>query len=144
VAAVILESDLSRESGVEAQARDTHPRVLLGRRVPGVSRGGLWCLPCGYVEYDEDVREALAREIREETGLVVEAQELVAVHSNFHEPDRQTVGIWFRVRAIGGALLPGDDVDDLRFVPPGDPGVPLAFPTDAFVLTEIAGIRYHL
>jgi ADP-ribose pyrophosphatase YjhB (NUDIX family) len=138
VAAVILESDLHPETGGE-----TPPRVLLGRRAAEVSRGGLWCLPCGYVEFDEDVREALARETLEETGLVVEPGELLAVHSNFHDPDRQTVGIWFRVRVVGGALSPGDDLDDLRFVDPRDPVVPLAFPTDAFVLTKIAEIRYH-
>lgn len=156
VAAVILEPDLDSLGPSDADpsalrppdpdpqiAGDPAPRVLLGRRAPKVSRAGLWCLPCGYVEYDEDVREALAREIREETGLVVEAGEVFAVHSNFHDPDRQTVGIWFRVRAAGGALSPGDDLIDLRFVSPGDPGVPLAFPTDGFVLTKIAGIRYH-
>ncbi len=156
VAAVILEPDLGRLGPPDAHpsslqlpdldpqfAHSRAPRVLLGLRAPRVSRAGLWCLPCGYVEYDEDVRDALAREIREETGLVVEAAEVFAVHSNFHDPDRQTVGIWFRVRVSGGSLSPGDDLIDLRFVSPGDPGVPLAFPTDGFVLTKLAEIRYH-
>ncbi len=31
-------------------------RILLGRR--SGSYRGLWCIPCGYVEYDEDVYEA--------------------------------------------------------------------------------------
>lgn len=134
VAAVILEPDLHPERHDPGAA----PRVLLGRRVKRMSRGGLWCLPCGYVEFDEEVREALAREVLEETGLIAEAGEIFSVQSNFHDPDRQTVGIWFRVRVTGGVLRPADDLDDLRFVAPDDPGLPLAFPTDAFVLTKLA------
>ena len=30
---------------------------------------GMWCIPCGHVEYDEDVRVAATREFKEETGL---------------------------------------------------------------------------
>ena len=33
-------------------------RVLLVQRGPGHTGAGLWCLPCGYVEWGEDVREA--------------------------------------------------------------------------------------
>ncbi len=111
-------------------------RVLLARRA--ASYRGLFCLPCGYVEYDEDIREALVRETEEETGLAVTPGEIVAVHSNFHDPDRQSVGIWFRAIPVGGTLRPGDDVDKLRFVSSGAPGVPLAFPTDAEVLALLA------
>ena len=32
---------------------------------------GLWCIPCGHVEYDEDIRVAAKREFKEETGLDV-------------------------------------------------------------------------
>lgn len=133
VAAVILESDLPSDPG----GRGGPPRVLLGRRVMRVPQGGFWCLPCGYVEFDEDVREALARETFEETGLIAEADSVFAVQSNFHDPDRQTVGIWFRVRVTGGTARPGDDLDDLRWVSPGEPGLPLAFPTDTCVLRKL-------
>ncbi len=122
--------------------------ILDGPRVLVIQRGrppgeGLWSVPGGRLEPGETLAQAVAREVREETGLVVEAAEVFAVHSNFHDPDRQTVGIWFRVRVSGGSLSPGDDLIDLRFVSPGDPGVPLAFPTDGFVLTKLAEIRYH-
>src|SRR4030042_2075869 len=42
--------------------------ILWGRRAGGLYQGA-WCLPCGYVEWGEEVREAAAREFREETGL---------------------------------------------------------------------------
>jgi 8-oxo-dGTP diphosphatase len=45
-------------------------KVLLGKR--NASYQGLWCIPCGYVEWNEDVEEACKREFEEETGLVVD------------------------------------------------------------------------
>ena len=45
--------------------------IVLARRARGVYKGA-WCIPCGYVEYDEDVRQAAQREFQEETGLLVE------------------------------------------------------------------------
>lgn len=109
--------------------------ILLGRRSRG-AYAGLWCIPCGYVEWDEDVRDAARREMIEETGLVVEIGDVCAVHSNFHERNRQTVGIWFWGRQRGGTLRPGDDLDHVEYRPLDAPP-PLAFPTDALVIGQL-------
>ena len=44
--------------------------VLLGERGQGVDDfHGQWCFPCGYLDWDETLYEALIREVWEETGL---------------------------------------------------------------------------
>ncbi len=114
-------------------------KILLGKR--NGSYAGKWCIPCGYVEWDEDVYEAVKRECREETGFVVRVERVYAVHSNFHDPLQHTVGVWFMTSEAGGALQAGDDMAEVAFfrfaeVPP------LAFPTDIVVLDRLRKENY--
>lgn len=111
-------------------------QILLGRRIGG-PYAGKWCIPCGYVEWGEEVRQAAAREFEEETGLQVDVGKVVAVHSNFHDPDRLTVGIWFAGRVKGGQLQAGDDLDRVSFFALQSLPEDLAFPTDRLVLSEL-------
>lgn len=121
--------------GVAVVLLDNERRVLLARR--SRSYAGLWCIPCGYVEWDEDVRLAAQRELEEETGLVVDIGDVFAVHSNFHDEAQHTVGIWFRGVCRGGDLRPADDVDLVGFYPLDDLPGELAFPTDQLVIDQL-------
>jgi ADP-ribose pyrophosphatase YjhB (NUDIX family) len=90
------------------------------------------------VEWGEDVKEAAAREFLEETGLHLEVGEVLAVHSNFHDPERLTVGIWFAGQVTGGVLQAANDLDKVAFFPLSAPPARVAFPTDRLVVRELS------
>jgi ADP-ribose pyrophosphatase YjhB (NUDIX family) len=120
-----------RNPGVGAAVliRDDEGRILLVRRAPGASRAGLWSVPAGFVDYGEDIRGAARRELEEETGLIAELGDVVHVASNFHDPEKLTVGVWFAGTVVGGRLRAGDDADRVGWFGLDDLP-PLAFPTD--------------
>ncbi len=109
-------------------------QILLVKRGPQVFRPGLWCIPCGNLEWGEEVREAAAREVGEETGLEVTIGDVVAVRSNFHSPWNHNVGIWFSGQVTGGTLCPGDDASEARFFPLNALPSDMAFEADREVL----------
>lgn len=114
-------------------------KILLGKRKG--SYEGLWCIPCGYVEWDEDVYDAARREFEEETGLQIEIASVYTVLSNFHNPSQHTVGIWFLANERGGELKAQDDLSEAVFFAYSD--LPdLAFPTDRTVLEQLKAEGY--
>ena len=133
---IFYENPIVGVAAIVMGERDGLPTLLLGRRAPNSSYGGRWCIPCGYVEYDEDVYSAVKREFQEETGLQIEITGVYTVLSNFHNPSAHTVGIWFKARAAGGELQPGDDLDEVGYFLL-DQLPPLAFPTDYQVIERL-------
>jgi ADP-ribose pyrophosphatase YjhB (NUDIX family) len=91
-------------------AYDDVGRLLLVQRANEPGRG-LWSVPGGRVEPGEDDATALAREMREETGLQVTPGELVGrvVRGPFAIAD-------YRCTVVAGPLRAGDDALDARFV----------------------------
>ena len=111
-------------------------RLLLVRRGPTATQSGKWSIPAGFVDYGEDIRDGAARELLEETGLAADIGEPVWVATNFHDPAKVTVGVWFEGTVTGGTLVAGDDADDARWFDLHD--LPeLAFETDAAYLATL-------
>ncbi len=93
---------------------DEHERVLLVRRGRPPNQGR-WTLPGGRVEAGESARDAVVREVREETKLVV----LEATHLERFElrGDGFSYDIDEHVCVVAsGEPIAGDDADDARFV----------------------------
>ncbi len=98
-------------------------RVLLVRRATEPLRGE-WSVPGGVLELGEKLRDGVCREVREETGLIVEAGEVLDVlDSILIDPQGKTqyhyVLVDYLCRPIEGSVQAGSDVSDARWV--GEP-----------------------
>jgi len=100
-------------------------------------RAGLWTLPAGFVESDEDVPACAAREAKEETNLDVEIERVFDVYSAFDDPRAAVVLIIYVARRVGGELAPGDDASDARFFPLADLPEDIAFRAHVNALADV-------
>jgi mutator protein MutT len=94
-------------------------RVLLIRRGQAPLLGE-WSLPGGVLECGETLREAVVREAREETGLEVDAGEMLGVYERviLSEDGRvryHYVLIDFLCRPVAGDPKAGTDAADVRW-----------------------------
>lgn len=55
-------------------------KVLLGLRKNRKSYSNMWDLPGGHLEKDEDIFEAMIREVKEEIGIDIKRKDLEIVH----------------------------------------------------------------
>src|SRR5690242_3481402 len=84
-------------------------RVLLVRRAHPPFQG-LWALPGGFVGREETAEEAVARELKEETGLEARSVELLGLYSGpKRDPRRPTASAAYLVRGRIGRPKGGDD-----------------------------------
>jgi 8-oxo-dGTP diphosphatase len=95
------------------------PRVVLVKRAHPPLQAQ-WSIPGGVLEVGELVREAAVREAREETGLVVEAVELLGVYDRvLRNPEQRVqyhyVLIDFLCRRAAGELAAASDAAEVRW-----------------------------
>jgi 8-oxo-dGTP diphosphatase len=115
VGAVII--DCAGERAGEFDGKDA--RVVLVRRAHPPLQAQ-WSIPGGVLEVGELVREAAVREACEETGLAVEAGELLGIYDRVLRDAEQRVQyhyvlIDFLCRIISGELRAGSDAAEVRW-----------------------------
>ena len=94
-------------------------QVLVVRRTNPPLQGE-WSIPGGLVDTGETTKEAVVREIREETNLTIEPVELVEVFERILRDADSRVQYHFVVtdylcRLLSGEPRPGTDVSDMRW-----------------------------
>jgi len=99
-------------------------RVLLVRRANPPLQGE-WSIPGGLVETGETTRDAIVREVLEETGLQVEVTELVEVFERILRDEQSRVQyhyvlLDYQCRVRDGAAQAGSDVSELLWATMGE------------------------
>lgn len=103
---------------VAAIVYDPQGRVLLVERgkPPGE---GLWTVPGGRLEAAETLAQGVAREVREETGLIVEVGALACVVERMGD-DHHFVILDYVARVVGGELACGSDARAAKWADEGE------------------------
>ena len=109
-------------------------KILLGKRASGSFQSGKWCLPGGFIEFDEDFIVAAIREVKEETNLDIEVEAILSVSSNFLSPDLHTLVVVLKASVIGGVQKPGDDIDELKWFSISGQYPEIAFSADRYLV----------
>lgn len=92
--------------------------LLVRRRRPPAA--GKWSVPGGRVERGEQLRDAVAREVHEETGLVVKVGELAGRVERIDDEHHFVILDFFASVKGATAVAAGDDAADARWVPLAD------------------------
>jgi 8-oxo-dGTP diphosphatase len=100
-------------------------KILLARRARQPGKG-FYTLPGGRVEFGESLVEALQREVREETGLVIDVAGLAGWREVLPNPAAGIAGHFvimsFAARWAAGEPVLNDELDDARWFDPDDFG----------------------
>jgi len=77
-----------------------------------------WSLPKGKLGPGEDWAAAALREVEEETGLRCELGEELGSVRYLDRKGRRKQVRWWRMRPLEGEFVPGNEVDELRWLEP--------------------------
>jgi ADP-ribose pyrophosphatase YjhB (NUDIX family) len=128
--------------GVGAVIVENERALLIRRGQPPLL--GEWSLPGGVLECGEALRDAVIREAREETGLTVEAGELLGVYERVIRADDGRVRyhyvlIDFLCRPVSGEIKAGSDAAEVGWFRRDElPPLKLAYDANDVVLKALA------
>ena len=99
--------------GAFAIITDRKGRVLLSHRLDY----DIWNLPGGGMDKNETPEMTVIREVKEETSLIVEVQQLSGVYV---KPGNRDMAFVFKCKVVGGKLKPSKEADQHSYFGPNE------------------------
>ncbi len=91
-----------------------HDRILMVKRAYP-PRIGWWCIPAGFMEWDEHPSQTAVREVGEETGLQIKLTSFFDVYSGNDDPRTNAILMLYLAEVVGGTMKASDDALEVRF-----------------------------
>ena len=104
-------------------------KVLLIRRAIEPFRDA-WDIPGGFLQPGEHPSDGAIREVREETGLVVELRMLLGIWMDTYasgDTQADTLNCYYVAETVGGELRPSDDAAEVAWFGPDELPERIAF-----------------
>ncbi|MBR1711718.1 MAG: NUDIX hydrolase [Clostridia bacterium] len=105
--------------GYQTPKIDTRAAIFKGDQILLVRERERWSIPGGWCEYDLSPAENVIKEAKEEAGLDVRIQKVIAVQDREkHNQPRyiyKIVRIFYLCEAIGGEFMPNHETSESRY-----------------------------
>ena len=137
---------------------DGHGKLLLTRRAREKTYAGTWENSGGAVQAGEDSRQAVAREVFEETGVRYEIDRLAVIHENFFNENTGSlkglecheIALYYLMKPRGekvtesNSYTVGHTKEELHWIPIEELGKYKAFPSfmHDYLTSEHTGIEH--
>lgn len=102
----------NRGASVDAVIMRNNKILLIKRK--NEPQKGMWALPGGYIEWNENAEQALRHEILEETGLTLKKSHFINYYTDPGRSPKQVINFGFYA-VTEGEPKAGDDAEELAF-----------------------------
>ena len=99
-----------------------------------------WSFPKGKAVHDESDRDTALREVREETGLHCELGEPLPDVTYTDGRGRTKIVRYWRMRMMDGSFVPGDEVDEVRWLTIADARSQLTYDHDRVLVDALGDV----
>jgi 8-oxo-dGTP diphosphatase len=128
-----MPAEVRAAGGVLVRERDGRREVAVVHR----PKYDDWSLPKGKLTEGETWEQGALREVEEETGHRAEIEAELAPARYTDQKGRSKEVRWYRMRPLEGDFAAGDEVDELRWLAPGEAVAVLDYEHDRRLVSSI-------